>query len=130
MIPLNERIWTLDTNNFENRIDDQELQSLAKVLLQRLTTRKEAKSITDHLQVLKDKMQDDIVHFCYDKKAGEHRSAFGTRAPDLISRYGGNPKGDGRENDYRTFVYFDLVRKAWRSFRPENFLSIDDNYEL
>ena len=131
MIPYNQNISTFrPVPGFYDDIDDPELQTLGQLLEQRLSSVREARDTAALLQILKDRMEEDIVHFYYDKTSGEHRSAYGTRCPDIIRQYGGEPSGDGRENSFRTFVYYDLMRQAWRSFRPENFVQIDHNYTI
>lgn len=117
--------------DFYKGIRDPEIKMLSALLASRLASPCEAMDKSDMLRELKEAMRDDIVHFIYDKSSGEQRSAYGTRSPDIISVYGGDPKGEGPSGPLKTFRYFDLMRRAWRSFRPENLISIDkENYTI
>ena len=118
------------TPDFYKQVVDPELKLLCALLCSRVATPQEAVRKGAVIQQIKDLMKTDIVHFIYDKTSGEERPAFGTRDPDIIHRYGGDPNGEGREGPVRTFTYFDLTRKAWRSFRPENIVRIDEAYTL
>ena len=115
-------------------INDPEIQALREVLYRRLVSMPEAIRKAAMLASLKEAMQEGIAHFTFDKANGEERPAYGTRAPDIIKRHGGTPKGDkdGRDDDAQptTFTYFDLGKRAWRSFRPENLVEIDNDYCL
>ncbi len=56
--------------------------------------------------------------------------AYGTRAEDIIVRYG---KGTDRVRRHGTvfngtFPYFDLVRRDWRCFRVDSLLEMDRDY--
>lgn len=115
---------------FYKKVTDPELKILSKLLCERLFSAREAKDKASMLQVLKDLMQDEVVHFHYEKVSGEMRTAFGTRLPEIISRHGGDPNGEGREGPLKTFAYFDIVRRAWRSFRPESIVDIDQDYVI
>lgn len=119
-----------DSSTFHSLIDDDEIRALSELLAQRVATVRSAKRIASMLLRLKQDMQDDVVHFRYDKRNGEDRKAYGTRSKDIINRHGGDPKGEQREGPPSTFNYFDLIRSAWRSFRPENLVSIDENYTI
>ena len=119
-----------DTRNYWRLMPDKEIQSLSAVLLQRVAHVRDAKHISSMMLRLKQGMQEDVVHFRYDKKSGEDRPAYGTRCQEIIRRHGGDPKGEGREGPPTTFNYFDLIRQQWRSFRPENLISIDENYTI
>ena len=131
MIPTTEDISRLKpTPDFYKRVTDPELKLLCALLCRRVATAQEAVRKGAIIQRIKDGMQSDIVHFVYDKNSGEERPAFGTRDPEIIHRYGGDPKGEGRDGPVKTFTYFDLRRRAWRSFRPENIVRINDAYTL
>ncbi len=109
-------------------IKDPEMKILAKLLTERLASNNEAAQKAGLIAYLKRKMQTDIVEFLYYKESGEDRPAFGTRCPQIISRYHWNPSGREQTQVIKTFNYFDLERKAWRSFRPENLVRVNDNY--
>jgi hypothetical protein len=116
-------------------INDPEIQALREVLYRRLVSMPEAIRKAAMLASLKKAMQEGIAHFTFDKANGEERPAYGTRAPDIIKRHGGTPKGDERTYleqalQPTTFIYFDLGKRAWRSFRPENLVEIDNDYCL
>lgn len=106
-----------------------EIQNLAALVQKRVATQGEAKMKIDMLLTLLDLMKDDIVHFEYEKKSGEFRSAYGTRNPDIIHKYRGDPEGV-KSNPSSTFNYFDLQRKGWRSFRPETILFVYNSYTI
>lgn len=82
---------------------------------------------------LKALMQNDIVHFIFNKTDGTRRHAYGTRASDVISRYDTSGTGDGR-NPQRafngTFPYFDIEKREWRCFRVDRIVEIDNNYTI
>lgn len=62
-----------------------------------------------------------VVVFTYQKQDGEVRRAEGTLSADLITY---QAKGTGRPAPITVVKYFDLERKAFRSFRAERILSI------
>lgn len=119
-----------DNATFHTLIEDDEIRALSGLLVRRVASARSAKRIASMLLRLKQDMQYDVVHFRYDKKNGEDRMAYGTRSRDIINRHGGDPKGEQREGQPSTFNYFDIIRGAWRSFRPENLVSIDENYTI
>lgn len=106
-----------------------EIQNLATLVEQRIATRGEAKMKIDMLLSLQQRMKDDIVHFEYEKKSGEFRPAYGTRNPDIIHKYRGDPEGV-KNGPASTFNYFDLQRRDWRSFRPETILFVYNSYTI
>lgn len=131
MIPTDQNIALMPvSSDFYERISDPEMKQLSRLLAERLHSVREAKDKAAMIQVLKDRMQEDVVHFHYEKVSGEMRPAFGTRLPSIVSRHGGDPNGEGREGPPTTFTYFDLIRRAWRSFRPETIVDIDDSYTI
>ena len=77
------------------------------------------------------KLQNGIYRFSYFKTDGSIREATGTLNPELIPEQD-HPKdtlplqGKGQERGYLpapgVFSYYDLEKKAWRSFRCENFI--------
>ena len=66
----------------------------------------------------------NIVSFIYQKVNGEIRHAFGTRNLDLAGNYTGTtiptPNGAEQPNSY-----YDVEKMGWRSYKPENLISID-----
>ena len=85
------------------------------------------------LEELKDKMKHGCVHFTYMKKDGTERKAFGTRYGIIIEEKGGEEAlghgwdGSGivRIHEGAT-AYYDVEKLAWRSFRDDSLISIDD----
>ena len=65
-----------------------------------------------------------IVRFTYYTKDGRVREAIGTRNLTYVHRigiYAPIPHTD----IHRPNAYFDLEKRAWRSFCPQNLVSID-----
>lgn len=66
----------------------------------------------------------NIVAFTFRKVNGEIRHAVGTRNLDLARNHTGeyipNPKGTEQPNSY-----YDIEVMGWRSYKPENVISID-----
>jgi len=69
-------------------------------------------------------LANNIVSFTYQKVNGEIRHAVGTRNLTLASRYTQTeiPTPKGAEQPYS---YYDVEKMGWRSFKPENLISID-----
>ena len=69
----------------------------------------------------------NIVSFTYRKVNGEIRHAIGTRCLVLAEIHTGvaipTPKGEEQPNSY-----YDIEKKGWRSYKPENLISIDGVY--
>jgi hypothetical protein len=67
----------------------------------------------------------NIVSFTFRKVNGEIRHAVGTRNLALASRYTQTeiptPKGEEQSNSY-----YDVEKMGWRSYKPENLISIDE----
>lgn len=84
------------------------------------------------LDELKKRMKDEVTHFSFKKKDGTIRQAYGTRDGELIGRYPtpSSGKGNTRTRSAGTFPYFDIERRAWRSFKLESFLDIDRGYTI
>ena len=74
---------------------------------------------------LREALKKGIVRFTFYKKDGTIREATGTRNLSFAEKTTGEsipaPKS-GRINEN---AYYDLDKKAWRSFIPENVVSID-----
>ena len=70
------------------------------------------------------KLRNGIYRFSYFKTDGSIREATGTLNLELIPEEH-RPKTDGstaKEPAPGVFTYYDLEKKAWRSFRCENFI--------
>ncbi|MBO5003708.1 MAG: DUF2693 domain-containing protein [Clostridia bacterium] len=79
---------------------------------------------TNLLNNLKDRMKKEIVAFKYTKSNGEIRQAVGTLNSELdedLAKY--ELKGINKNNDIST-VYWDVNKKAWRTFKNENLIEI------
>lgn len=76
--------------------------------------------------VLRERLSHGVVVFTYRTKSGCRRKAIGTRNLDLARRMGYYvPTANRRTGRRNPNCYFDLERGWWRSFRPENVISID-----
>lgn len=77
--------------------------------------------IANNLHIL---LAQNIVSFTFRKVNGEIRHAIGTRNLTLASRYTqaeiSAPKGKEQPNSY-----YDVEKMGWRSYKPENLISID-----
>lgn len=66
----------------------------------------------------------NIVYFTFRKVNGEIRHAVGTRnlalAENYTSQYIARPLGEEQPNSY-----YDVEKMGWRSYKPENLVSID-----
>ena len=66
----------------------------------------------------------NIVYFTFRKVNGEIRHAVGTRnlvlAENYTSQYIARPLGEEQPNSY-----YDVEKMGWRSYKPENLISID-----
>ena len=75
---------------------------------------------------LRSELKKRVVHFTYYKKDGSLREAVGTRNPEVArEKYAQEipaPKGISVNEN----AYYDLGKHAWRSFAPQNVVSIDD----
>ena len=91
--------------------------------------------LVEMIRELQQKMVTQVVHFVFRKVDGTTRHAYGTRSADVIANYGtGSDRTDGakaaKTPNFGTFPYFDIERKAWRCFRLDRLVSIEDDYEL
>lgn len=68
---------------------------------------------------LKQKMQNEIVEFAYEKADGSLRKAVGT-LKDVAQFI----KGSGNPANDKVFHYFDLDKAGFRCFKIENLVSI------
>lgn len=77
--------------------------------------------IADALHTL---LAQNIVSFTFRKVNGEIRHARGTRnilaAENYTSQYISRPMGEEQPNSY-----YDVEKMGWRSYKPENLISID-----
>lgn len=73
---------------------------------------------------LRSLLAQNIVFFTYRKVNGEIRHAKGTRNLDVARNHTGeyipNPKGAEQPHSY-----YDVEKMGWRSYKPENLISID-----
>ena len=77
---------------------------------------------------LADELNNRLAHgvavFTYRTKDGYRRRAIGTRNLNLARRMGYDvPTPSGRV--HRPNAYYDLEKRGWRSFLPQNILSIE-----
>ena len=72
-------------------------------------------------------LANNIVSFTFRKVNGEIRHAKGTRNLDIARNHTGEyiptPKGEEQPNSY-----YDVEVMGWRSYKPENLISIDGVY--
>ncbi len=76
-------------------------------------------------------LQQTVLKFSYRKTDGSVRVAFGTLNQEVISRYAPASSGDSRHRRVPSedvVTYFDIEALAWRSFRMDRFLAIDEDY--
>jgi hypothetical protein len=82
---------------------------------------KKMKEIANTLHTL---LAHNIVYFTFRKVNGEIRHAVGTRnlaiAENYTSQYIARPLGEEQPNSY-----YDVEKMGWRSYKPENLISID-----
>ena len=73
---------------------------------------------------LEQRLSEGIVRFSYYTKSGIVRDAIGTRNLGLARRLGYRvPSVKG--GTHRPNTYFDLEKRWWRSYCPENVISIN-----
>lgn len=75
------------------------------------------------VETLRFLLKNNVVYFTYKKVNGEIRAARGTRNLSIASALGypvPTPK-----NGEQPYSYYDLDCEGWRSYRPENLISID-----
>ena len=74
------------------------------------------------IDLLKNKLQNGIAHFIYEKKDGSIREAWGTTSHNLIKA---NVNGRGIPRDYVNCVcYWDVEKGGFRSLRFENVIQV------
>ena len=72
-------------------------------------------------------MQERVVDFSFEKVDGSIRQASGTLMPDAIESFIGPSKGtSNKAQNPDVLVYFDVDAQAFRSFRKDKFLCIND----
>lgn len=69
---------------------------------------------------LKNKMQNEIVKFYFQKVDGTIREAWGTLKPDLMPEISGN---DNRQKNNTVQVYFDTEKQEFRCFKKFNLVA-------
>lgn len=89
-------------------------------------------SRTDLLARLAGRMSREVVHFSYTKTDRSLRHAYGTLSWDIVSRYVDPERiaSGGRHVPMAVFTYFDIERKAWRSFNVSRLEGIEDSYSI
>jgi len=74
------------------------------------------------IEKLQFRLMNGTVEFCFIKKNGEVRHAFGTLLEKPVVR---NIIGTGTpRSDFNLQAYYDVEEQAWRSFRYENLIAI------
>jgi len=104
------------------------VQNIGNHLADNCTLRDRTKFVKYSISLLLDLMAMGGVHFTYNKQNGDARQAFGTLREDIIREI--NPEAfndargrDGSSNDDGAHVvYFDIQKRAWRSFCTEDFV--------
>lgn len=74
---------------------------------------------------LREALKKGIVRFTYYKKDGTLREAIGTRNLTLAENKTGVAIPAPKTGIVNENAYYDLDKQAWRSFIPENVVSID-----
>lgn len=90
-------------------------------------TKKEKNMENITAKALRTLLAHNIVSFTFRKVDGEIRHAIGTRCLALAEIHTGitipTPKGEEQPNSY-----YDIEKMGWRSYKPENLISIDGVY--
>ena len=84
--------------------------------------------MNDIANTLRNLLAHNVVSFTYRKVNGEIRHAIGTRSLVLAEQHIGidipKPRGEEQPNSY-----YDIGAIGWRSYKPENLISIDQIYD-
>lgn len=85
------------------------------------------------LSRLNDRLAAGVVSFGYIKNSdGSLRAAVGTRNREVIERVAGSENADGERGsgafDGTHISYFDLQRRAWRSFTANNLVDVPSSF--
>ena len=75
------------------------------------------------VETLRTLLKNNVVCFTYKKVNGEIRVARGTRNLSIASALGYSVPSP--KNGEQPYSYYDLDCEGWRSYRPENLISID-----
>ena len=87
----------------------------------------EALKETDELDYLVIQLKNGVVRFSYRKTDGSVREAVGTLNPAILDLFTGSDKPKSRNQGSPDCVhYFDLERKGWRCFCPENLITVHE----
>ena len=81
----------------------------------------------DEVMLLESKMLEQAVKFQFRKKSGEVRDAVGTRNLEMMIQEDGKRyefKTAGKPECPTTMGYWDLEKKAWRSFVLTSFIGL------
>lgn len=76
-----------------------------------------------------DALEHNYCEFYYKKINGEKRHAFGTLKPKFLETVW-EPSEEKYETSDDYIVYWDIQRKAFRQFAPENFIKFVNKIEL
>lgn len=80
------------------------------------------------LSRLRDLMAAGVAKFEFVKQNGDHRTAYGTRRPDIIARCPNANGNADRTQDGAHFNYYDLQRRDWRCFCVHDFVDVDQDF--
>ena len=91
----------------------------------------EAITLMADIAELKKMLNEEIVHFVFEKTDGTRRDAYGTRAIDVIRKYDTGSTSQKPQRAFNgTFPYFDIEKGEWRCFKVDRFVMIDKDYVL
>ena len=83
--------------------------------------------MTSNVEQLIELLKVQVVDFSFEKVDGSIRQASGTLMPDAIESLIGPSKGTSNKTpNPDVLVYFDVDAQAFRSFRKDKFLCIND----
>ena len=70
-------------------------------------------------------LKEEIIQLVYRKSDGSVREALATTNPNVIYSKGAVPYGKGKAKATEDVItYFDMAKKAWRSFRFDRLISV------
>ena len=74
------------------------------------------------IEILKERMCKEIVHFSFRKSNGDVRDAHGTMMPTMLP----NVVGNGKPTPSHLMLYYDTDKQSWRSFKKDNLIKVYD----
>lgn len=91
------------------------------------------KEAMEKLVLLQQLLADGVAHFQFQKQDRTRRDAFGTRSREVIENTGGDARDDGSKKKGKpapgaVMAFYDIEKKDWRCFKPENLISVDTEY--